>query len=124
MSYKEGNKLPSQRQLKVGEELRHVISSILSQGDIYHPLLDENPVTITCVDVSPNLQNAVVYVMPLGGINIHEMLEVFLELSNKIRYLVANKITLKRVPELKFKEDTSFAYGGKIDTLLNKSLKQ
>jgi len=123
VSSKEGIKLPSQRQLKVGEELRHVISSILSQGDVYHPLLDEHPVTVTCVDVSPNLQRAVVYVMPLGGTNIREMLEMFSELSSKIRYLVAHRITLRRVPELKFKEDTSFAYGDNIDNLLNKGMK-
>lgn len=124
MSYsKEGTKLPSQRQLKVGEELRHVISSILSHGDIYHPLLDTHPVTVTCVEVSPNLQNASIYIMPLGGTNIREVLKIFSELSNKIRYLVAHQIALKRVPEMQFKEDTSFAYGDNIENLLNKNIK-
>ena len=64
---KKDNTIKSQRQLKVGEELRHLISNALHRETFYDQILETNNITITEVDVSSDLKNAKVYVMPLGG---------------------------------------------------------
>ena len=63
------NSVKSQRQLKVGEELRHLISGVLLRESFYDEYLKDNNITVTEVNVSPDLKNAKVYVMPLGGKN-------------------------------------------------------
>lgn len=116
--------MPTQRQLRVGEDLRHLIADIFSQGNYYHPQLEGVSITVTCVNVGPDLRNATVFVLPLG---IHESAEVkdiiasLNELGSHIRHAIAPKITFKYVPQFKFQEDTSFSYGSKIEALLNKN---
>ncbi len=60
-------KVPSQRQLRVGEELRHLLAELLERGEMRDPELREASITVTAVDVSPDLRNATAFVMPLGG---------------------------------------------------------
>ena len=113
-------KQPSQRQLRVNEEIRHVISETLHRGHFRDPVLVENAalVTVSAVNVSPDLKNAAVYVMSLGGKNIDGILPA---LNNTARYFqteINNKLNIKFTPRLTFKEDESFAEADKIERLL------
>lgn len=116
--------MPTQRQLRVGEDLRHLIANVFTQGDFYHPQLEGVSITVTCVTVSPDLRQAAVFVLPLGIQEADKIKEIILslnELGSHIRHAIAPKITFKYVPQLKFQEDTSFSYGSKIEALLNKN---
>src|SRR6478735_8123417 len=66
-SEREKNRAPGQRQLRVGEELRHLIAQLLERGNMRDPDLRDATITVTSVDVSPDLRNATAFVMPLGG---------------------------------------------------------
>jgi ribosome-binding factor A len=116
-----GIKPPSQRQLKVGEELRHALSDIFMRGDFYDPkTLETITVTISEVSISPDLGNATVYVMPLGGANMDKTMERLEVLAPKIRSMIAKKIQLRRLPELYFKLDDSFIRAHEMNNLFNK----
>ena len=104
--------LKSQRQLKVGEELRHLISNILLKVSFYDDFISNNNVTITEVNVSPDLKNAKVFIMPLGGKNQNEA-------SGKIKKLMSSNINLRQIPKLYFKIDNSFDYAKNIENILN-----
>jgi ribosome-binding factor A len=116
--------MPTQRQLRVGEDLRHLIADVFTQGSFYHPQLEGVSITVTCVTVGPDLRQAMVFVLPLGihdADKIKEIIASLNELGSHIRHAIAPKITFKYVPQLKFQEDTSFSYGSKIEALLNKN---
>lgn len=116
--------MPTQRQLRVGEDLRHLIATMFNQGDYYHPQLEGISITVTCVTISPDLRNAMVFVLPLGiqdADKTKEIIGSLNELGSHIRHAIAPKITFKYVPQFKFQEDTSFAYGSKIEAILNKN---
>ncbi len=115
-------KMPSQRQLKVGEELRHALSDIFVRGDFYDPDTRETiTVTISEVSISPDLANATVYVMPLGGKNTDKTVDHLRRLSPRIRGLISKKVHLRRMPQLYFKLDESFIRASEMSELLNKS---
>ena len=61
------NRAPGQRQLRVGEELRHLLAELFERGDMRDPDLRDASITVTAVDISPDLRNATAFVMPLGG---------------------------------------------------------
>lgn len=116
--------IPSQRQLRVGEDLRHLISDVFMHGEVYHPNLEGVSITVTCVTVGADLRQAMVFVLPLGvheEDKIKEIISLLNEISSQVRHAIAPKITFKYVPQLKFQEDTSFSYGSKIEALLNKN---
>lgn len=116
--------MPSQRQLRVGEDLRHLIAEVFTQGGFYHPQLEGVSITVTCVTVSPDLRNAMVFVLPLGIQDAKKTKDIIAslnEIGSHIRHAIAPKITFKYVPQFKFQEDTSFSYGSKIEALLNKN---
>ena len=75
-SKSKNNSTKSQRQLRVGEELRHLISNALLRESFYDQVIENNTITITEVNVSPDLKNAKVYIMPLGGENKLEVLSL------------------------------------------------
>ncbi len=109
---------PSQRQLRVGEMLRHAISQILMRGEVRDPVLQATPVTITQVKPSPDMRHATVFCEPLGGQNVKEVLEALNRHKGFIRGLMGKMIALKFTPDLRFIEDTSFAEAKKIEDLL------
>lgn len=116
------NKEPSQRQLKVGEELRHALSDVFMRGDFYDPQTRKTiQITISEVSVSPDLANATVYVMPLGGDNLENTMSSLAVLAPKVRSLVARKVQMRRTPALFFKIDESFNRAHEMNTLLNKA---
>jgi ribosome-binding factor A len=109
---------PSQRQLRVGETLRHALSQILSRGDIRDPELAGVSVTVTQVRPSGDLRHATAYVEPLGGANANAVVEALNRHKSFLRGELGRLIALKFTPELRFVEDTSFAEAQKIETLL------
>ncbi len=110
---------PSQRQLRVGETLRHVLSEILMRQDFFDPDLANVSVTISEILVSPDLRNARVYTMPLGGINVDVILPALNRLAPVIQSLVAKKMHLRRTPRLRFFLDNSFENAAKMNQLLH-----
>src|SRR5690349_15687703 len=112
---------PSQRQLRVGELLRHAISDILARGEVRDPELEGASITVTQVKPSGDMRHATVYVEPLGGKNAKEIVDALNRHRGFIRGLMGREIALKFTPELRFLEDTSFAEAEKIETLLKSS---
>lgn len=109
---------PSQRQLRVGEELRHALVEILRDNHARDPELREANVTVTEVRVSPDLSNATAFVMPLGGANSDRTVAALNRASAFFRTQLAQAVQLRHAPRITFAIDTSFSYGARIDDLL------
>ncbi len=99
---------PSQRQLRVGEVLRRELAELLGRGDLHDPDLDGVSVTVGEVRTSPDLRQAWVFVLPLGGQDADKIVEALMRNRKEIRHLVTRNIKLKYSPELKFIVDESF----------------
>ncbi len=110
----------SQRQLKVAEELRHIISSALLRESFYDEYIKNNNITITEVNVSPDLKNAKVYMMPLGGINKIDVLNSLNKVTGRLKKIISNNINLRQTPKLTFKIDETFEYAKNIHDILDK----
>ncbi|MGB8278048.1 MAG: 30S ribosome-binding factor RbfA [Methylovirgula sp.] len=111
---------PSQRMLRVGELIRHTLSDLLTRREIDDPVLQGHVVTVPDVRMSPDLKLATVFVMPLGGKDVKEVIEALDRHRKFIRGEIAHRVNLKFAPELRFKPDRSFDYGAKIDALFEK----
>ncbi|MGQ0740684.1 MAG: 30S ribosome-binding factor RbfA [Alphaproteobacteria bacterium] len=109
---------PSQRQLRVGEMLRHALSDILRAREIRDPDLAGVSVTITQVKPSGDMRHATVYCEPLGGQNAKATVDALNRHRGFLRGELGHTISLKFTPELHFVEDTSFAEAEKIESLL------
>lgn len=109
---------PSQRQLRVGEELRHALSEVLQREGFRDPDLSGVILTVTEVRPSPDLRNATVFVSPLGGGDMKAILAGLRRAARFLRGEVAKRIHLKYMPEFSFKADTSFDEFAKIDAAL------
>jgi ribosome-binding factor A len=109
---------PSQRQLRVGEMLRHALAQILLRGEIRDPDLEGVSVTVTQVKPSGDMRHATVFVEPLGGRNARQIVDGLNRHRAFLRGEMGRMIELKFTPELRFVEDTSFAEAEKIETLL------
>jgi ribosome-binding factor A len=108
---------PSQRQLRVGETLRHALSEIMMREDFFDPDLANVSITISEISVSPDLVNARVYTMPLGGVNVETILPALNRLAPLIQSLVAKKVQLRRTPRLRFYLDDSFENATRMNQL-------
>ncbi|MBT4941291.1 MAG: 30S ribosome-binding factor RbfA, partial [Rhodospirillaceae bacterium] len=104
-SKRAGQRPPSQRQLRVGEELRHVISQVIERGDLHDPDLAGVSITVSEVRISPDLGNATIFVTRLGGGQAAEMIEALGRAAPFLRRQVAEKVHLRRVPNLIFEAD-------------------
>ncbi len=111
----------SQRQLRVGELIRHSLVDILTRGDLRDPDLAGVSITISEVRVSPDLKNATAYIMPLGGRNIPKILAALKRAAPYLRRRVGASATMRYMPTLSFVEDRVFDEGEKIATLLRSS---
>ena len=109
---------PSQRQLRVGEALRHALAEVLTRNEIRDADLDGVSVTITQVKPSPDMRYATVYCEPLGGQNAKEIVAALNRHKGFLRGEMGHRITMKFTPELRFVEDESFAEAEKIETIL------
>jgi ribosome-binding factor A len=112
------DKGPSQRQLRVGEMLRHALSQVLIRGDIRDPDLEGVSVTITQVKPSGDMRHATVFCEPLGGKNADKIIKALNRHKAFIRGEMGHMIELKFTPDLRFVEDDSFAEAEKIENLL------
>jgi ribosome-binding factor A len=111
---------PSQRQLRVGEELRHALSRILQRGELRDPALQGVAVTVTEVRISPDLKNATAYVMPLGGARREEVMAGLGRSAGYLRSQIAREVPLRFTPGLAFALDTSFDHASRINELLHR----
>ncbi|MGP0093247.1 MAG: 30S ribosome-binding factor RbfA [Xanthobacteraceae bacterium] len=109
---------PTQRQLRVGELIRHVMAEMLARGDVHDPVLEGHLITVPEVRMSPDLRLATIYVMPLGG---RDESEVVAALDRHKRYLrgeIAHRVNLKFAPDIRFRIDERFDEADRIDKLL------
>ncbi len=110
---------PSQRQLRVGELIRHKLAEMLSRGDIHDDVLASHVVTVPEVRVSPDLKLATVYIIPLGGSDTEQVLEALNRRKKYIRTEIAHAVNLKFAPEIRFRRDETFDEASRIDQLLS-----
>jgi ribosome-binding factor A len=109
---------PSQRQLRVGEGLRHVLAELLLRGGLHDPLLSESHLTVAEVRVTPDLRHAVVYVTELGGGLRAELRQALERAAPRLRGEAARRLHLKYAPELSFRADRLFDQAAHIEALL------
>lgn len=109
---------PSQRQLRVGELVRHQVSALLMRGEILDPLLESVTITVPEVRMTNDLKQANVFVMPLGGDKAPEVVKALNKHTKFIRGRVAPLLDLKFAPEFIFFVDATFDEYGRIDALL------
>jgi ribosome-binding factor A len=109
-----------QRQLRVGEELRHVLAQLLRPGELRDPALREANITVTEVRVSPDLKNATAFVMPLAGSNSAEIMEGLKRSAPFLRTRVARTVELRQAPNIVFAIDTAFDTAARIEALLHR----
>ncbi|MDE2109700.1 MAG: 30S ribosome-binding factor RbfA [Alphaproteobacteria bacterium] len=112
---------PSQRQLRVGELLRHALSDVLMRGDVRDPDLVGVSVTITQVKPSGDMRYATVFCEPLGGKDADKIIAALNRNKAYLRGRMGHMIAIKFTPELRFVEDKSFAEAEKIETILKSS---
>ncbi len=109
---------PSQRQLRVGELLRHELADVLLEGHIHDPDLAGRTITITEVKVAPDMKNATAFAMPLGGADVGKTLAALRRAAPYLRRQLARRLNLKSTPQLYFELDETFDRVDRIDALL------
>jgi ribosome-binding factor A len=118
LNRRDGSAGPSQRQLRVGEMLRHALAEVLRENEIRDSDLDGVSVTITQIKPSPDMRYATVYCEPLGGKNAKEIVAALNRHKGFLRGEMGHMIAIKFTPDLRFVEDESFAEAEKIETIL------
>ncbi len=109
----------SQRQLRVGEELRHALAQLLRPGELRDPALFDANITVTEVQVSPDLRNATAFVMPLGGANAADIVAALRRSAPYLKGRIARLVQLRRVPSLSFALDSAFDSADRISAILH-----
>ncbi len=110
---------PSQRQLRVGETIRHALAELLVRGEIHDDTIQNHVITVTEVRMSPDLKIATAYIMPLGGADLKPVLAALEKNRKFIRTEVAHAVNLKFAPEIRFREDETFDEAMRIERLLH-----
>lgn len=118
MRSKDQSSEPSVRLLRVGEQVRHVLSEILMRGDVHDDVLSSHVVSVTEVRMSPDLRHATVFIKPLLGKDEEAVLKALRTNTAYLQREVAHRIRLKYAARLKFLSDESFDEGSHIDRLL------
>src|SRR3954467_5469854 len=108
----------SQRQLRVGETVRHAVADILAHGSVHDADLEGHIITVPEVRMSPDLKLATVYVMPLGGKDTEIVLAALARNKKFLRGEVAHRVNLKFAPDLRFRVDDRFDEAERIERLL------
>ena len=121
MRSKKNTRTVSQRQLRVGEMIKQALGIIFMRGEAKLPNLDTNSITVTEVRMSPDLKTAKAFVLPLGGKNANEVIDVLKDFSFLVRKVLSKKISTKFLPKLLFVKDESFDYAEKIENLIKKT---
>ena len=113
----------SQRQLRVGELVKQSLGQIFLRDEAKLPNLETSSITVTEVRMTPDLKNARVYVLPLGGTKSEEKIKVLKDFSFLIRKVLSKKVDLKFLPKVYFVKDESFDYAEKIEKLIKQANK-
>jgi ribosome-binding factor A len=108
----------SQRQLRVGELIRHELAAMLSRGDVHDPVIEAHMITVPEVRMSPDLRLATIYIMPLGGRDEKDVLEALERNARYVRGEISRRVNLKFAPEIRFRIDERFDEAERIEKLL------
>ena len=108
----------SQRQLRVGELVRHAMAELLTRGDVHDPVIQKHLITVPEVRMSPDLRLATIYIMPLAGRDADEVVAALERNKKFLRGEIAHAINLKFAPDIRFRIDERFAEAERIDKLL------
>jgi ribosome-binding factor A len=108
----------SQRQLRVGELVRHAVAEMLIRGDVHDPVIEGHLITVPEVRMSADLRIATIYVMPMGGRDADQVIAAFERHKKFLRAEIAHRINLKFAPDIRFRVDERFAEAERIDKLL------
>ena len=108
----------SQRQLRVGELVRHAIAEMLVRGDVHDPVIEGHLITVPEVRMSPDLRLATIYVMPMGGRDANEVVAAFDKHKKYLRAEIAHRVNLKFAPDIRFRVDERFDEAERIERLL------
>ena len=108
----------SQRQLRVGELVRHALADMLTRGGVHDPVIETHLITVPEVRMSPDLRLATIYVMPMGGRDADEVVEAFDRHKKFLRAEIAHRVNLKFAPDIRFRVDERFAEAERIEKLL------
>jgi ribosome-binding factor A len=109
---------PSQRVLRVGELIRHALADMLTRGEVHDPVIEGHMITVPEVRMSADLRVATVYVMPLGGRDVTEVVEALNRNKRFLRGEIAHRVNLKFAPEIRFRADERFDEAERIEKLL------
>ena len=110
---------PSQRQLRVAEEIRHVLAGVFARHELRDPDLADAQITVTEVRIGPDLKHAIAFVARLGRSDVDALLPALKRATPFLRGQVAHSLRLKFAPDLTFQPDTAIEYATKIDRLLH-----
>ena len=116
-------KMVTQRQLRVGEMIKQSLGMIFVRNEAKVPNLETNNITVTEVKMSQDLKIAKAYVLPLGGVDADEKIQILKEYSFLIRKVLSKKIFMKFLPKILFAKDDSFEYAEKIENLIKQANK-
>jgi ribosome-binding factor A len=119
-SYQKGRAAQSQRQLRVAEEIRHVLAGLFERRDFRDPDLAAADITVTEVRISPDLKHATVFIARLGRTDVEALLPALKRASAYLRGQVAHAVRLRSAPDLVFQADTALDYAAKIDALMHR----
>lgn len=111
-------KTPTQRQLRVSEEIRHVLSALFFRGEFRDPDLADAKITVTEVRISPDLKNATAFVARLGRSDIDALLPALKRAAPYFRVQLAHEMRLRVAPQVSFQPDTTLDYAMHVDSLL------
>jgi len=109
---------PSQRQLRVGEAVRHALADLLARGEVRDGVLETHMISVGEVRMSPDLRLATIYVMPLGGRDRDAVLAALERHARYLRGALARRVNLKFAPDVRFRIDERFDAADRIDALL------
>jgi ribosome-binding factor A len=117
-SHRDSSSGGSQRQLRVGELVRHAIADMLTRGEVHDPVIEEHMITVPEVKMSADLRLATIYIMPLGGRDAQAVLAALDHNRKFLRSEIARRVNLKFAPDIRFRLDERFDEAERIDKLL------
>jgi ribosome-binding factor A len=112
------SQMPSQRQLRVGELIRHALAEMLARCEVHDPVIEGHLITVPEVRMTADLRLATIYVMPLGGRDKNDVVAALERNKRYLRGEIAQRVNLKFAPEIRFRVDERFDEAERIEKLL------
>ena len=110
---------PTQRQLRVAEEIRHVLSAVFARAELHDPDLADVKITVTEVRISPDMKNATAFVARLGRSDVDKLIPALKRAAPFLRSRIAPELKMRAIPALSFQPDATLEYAMKIDALMH-----